>query len=301
MTRHYSTVCHERQLPVLLASMRRHCGDFRLHVLCWDFDGHDTGIVGNDVEFWPREMFLHAHPELDPIRLPGPPRSPVDTVATVRWAYFADVMESNGEPLTWLDGDIHFFSSPEPLYDELTAAGARFAVSPHRIPPRAAGHPGVCHETHAQYGLFNAGLGWAADPAPLLEMAEATRAWSYTEVRPHPDDGLPDFGDQGALERIACQRGAHVIEHPGVNLAPWNVHRAHLRSFTPPGGPPLPASYPVVGHPQQPVIAYHFSSLRLNAAGDVVQMANPCYEISPWQAAVLYEPYLAAVRAAAAG
>jgi hypothetical protein len=54
MTRHYVTACLAEQLPVLLASMRRHCAPFRLHVLAWDFDPHDWPVLGPDVEITPR-------------------------------------------------------------------------------------------------------------------------------------------------------------------------------------------------------------------------------------------------------
>lgn len=291
MTRHYATVAHAHQIPVLLASMRRHCGDFRLFVLAWDYDPP----LGSrpDVGFARREDFLHHHPDLEPSRLPGPPRLPINIIDTVRWAFFADVMEATGEPLTWLDGDQWFFSSPEPVYAELGAAGARFAVSPHRIPPRAAGLPGACLETHRCYGLYNSGFGWAADRAPLLEMAALTREWSYSAVRARADGGW-DFGDQGHLERVAARHGAHVIQHPGVNLAPWNIHDVRLTERS---GLLLVDLWPVVDC--RLLVTYHYSSMRFADFGDrVLQYADPGYEINDHQKALIYEPYAQAVRAA---
>src|SRR5262249_31004536 len=147
-----------------------------------------------------REDFLARHPEYAADRLPGRPRSSVDTVATVRWQFFCDVMEETGQPLTTLDGDLWFWSSPEPMFEEIGGSG--FAVSPHRIPPGSARLPGVTLETHRRYGLFNGGLAYFADLPPAREMAARTYEWSYTEVI-----GLPNgqfmFGDQGHLERVA--------------------------------------------------------------------------------------------------
>lgn len=296
MTRHYATACRARELPVLLASMRRHCRPFELHVLCWDYVAPAT-MCDHDarVSFQTRTLFLNRHPGYAPDRLPGQPRRPVDEVVTMRWRFFADVMEATGEPLTTLDGDLWFWSSPEPMFAEIPA-GAPFAACPHRIRPASAGMPGVTLETHRVYGLYNTGLTFWRERAPLLEMAALNREWSYTEVVPRPGR-RPLFGDQAHFEDLAERHGAHAIAHPGVNLAPWNIHGAHLRSFTPPGGPPLPPSYPVVDHPAQPLIVYHYSSLRLNAAGEVVQLANPCYELAPWHVSLLYDPYVAALRA----
>jgi hypothetical protein len=211
MTRHFVTACLAEQLPVLLASMRRHCAPFRLHVLAWDFDPHDWPVLGPDVEITPREAFLAAHPECAPDRLPGPPRSALEIACTVRWTFLAGVMERTGDAVTLVDGDVHWFSSPGPMFVEI--GGAAMAVSPHRIPPAAAGLPGVTLETHRRYGLYNAGITSFADPAPAHEMAELTRQWCYAEVRTL-SDGREVFFDQGWLEDVACRHGAHIIQHP---------------------------------------------------------------------------------------
>jgi len=283
--RHYATVCKREQLPVLLASMHQHCDDFALHVLAWDYE--TVGNWGSYIHITTRADFIARHPDFEPSRLPGPPRSPVDTVATVRWQFFADVMAEIGQPLTTLDGDVWFFSSPEPVFAEI--GRAPMAVCPHRIPPAARGLPGVTYETHWIYGEFNSGITYWADPAPLAEMAALTREWSYTEVRRHPVDGRPDFGDQGALERVARRHGAHVIAHEGFNVAPWNLHNQRLAK----------AVYDnAVYFGPEPVVGFHFSSLRLAPDGSAAQLANADYEVerAPGAVELIYEPYLAAMR-----
>jgi hypothetical protein len=290
MTRHYATAPREREFATLVASMDRHCWPYTLHVLCWDWwpakrpPPHITCVS--------REAFLRARPEYAPERLPGPPRRPVDQVCTARWRFALGVLDLTGEPVTLIDGDQWFFSSPEPMFAEIPA-NAPLAVSPHRIPPRAAGLPGVCLETHAQYGEFNGGFSFWRDPAALAEMAAATHAWSYTEVRQHPVDGLPDFGDQGSLERVARRRRAHVIQHPGVNLAPWNIHGVKLIERS---GMVLVDRWPVVDC--RPLVTYHFSSLRLTPDGTPSQLADPHYEVerAPGAAELVYRPYLRALR-----
>jgi hypothetical protein len=61
-----------------------------------------------------------------------------------------------------------------------------------------------------------------------------------------------------------------------VNLAPWNIHTHRLATFD------VDGEVMVDG---QPLIAYHFSSLRLNPDGTVRQLADWPYEIerSPWR------------------
>ncbi|MES2339329.1 MAG: hypothetical protein V4537_14640 [Pseudomonadota bacterium] len=285
MTRHYATVCRDWQLPILLASMRRHCGDFLLHTLDWDWAPRRPleSPAMPEVSYTPRIAFLDRHPEYSPDLLPGPPRRPVDEVVTMRWRFFADVMEATGEPLTCIDGDLWFWSSPEPMFVEIGAAG--LAVSPHDIPRATAGLPGVTHETHRRYGLWNAGLVYMADPSVAEEMARLNREWSYTEVRERAD-GDYDFGDQGHLERVILRRrpektmaGVHSIQHPGVNAAPWNIHRRGVSTWD---------GQVKVGH--LPLIAYHYSSFRPGA-----QLADEAYEITARQAELLYAPYIAEV------
>jgi hypothetical protein len=286
--RHYATVCHARQLPVLLGSMRRHCGDFMLHVLAWDYD--PWLMTEPEVVFTPRWKFLAAHPDLEPSRLPGPPRRPVDVVATVRWTWYADLMAEIGGPLTMLDGDVWLMSSPEPVFAEI--GRAPMAVTPHRIPPHSRGLPGVTLETHGCYGRHNAGWVYAAIPQPIQEMAAATYLWSYTEVVERPGR-RPLFGDQSALEDIAERYGAHEIAAP-VNVGPWSAHNAPLAR----------GMYAdAVFYGGRELVAYHFSSLRLAPDGTPAQLANPCYEVerAPGAAELIYAPYLAAVRAAAGG
>ena len=159
-------------------------------------------------------------------------------------------------------------------------------MSPHRIPPKKLGRPGATFETHRQYGLYNTGLVYLADPAIAEELAALNLGWSYTELRTLPD-GRVVFGDQGWLELVADKCHAHVIEHLGVNVAPWNVHahpleiRHDSRIYV--GGKPL--------------VCYHYSSLHLGPDGTVAQLADPGYAMTAGQAKIFYAPYLEVLRA----
>jgi hypothetical protein len=281
VTRHYATVCHESQVGILSSSMERHCGEFVLHVLAWDWEPRFE-IPG--VHVVRREMFLARHPDYAPERMPGPPRSPIDLAVTARWRFFADLVADLGEPLTTLDGDIWFWSSPGSMFEEIGAA--RLAVSPHRIPPKKLERPGVTFESHGKYGLYNTGLVYLADPAIADELAALNLGWSYTALRTLPN-GRVVFGDQGWLELVVEKHGAHVIGHPGVNVAPWNVH-AHPFELRDDG-----RTY--VG--DKLLVCYHYSSLRLNPDGSVGEIADTGYAITAEQVRIFYEPYLRVLRA----
>jgi hypothetical protein len=273
MTRHYATACRGAELPVLLASMRRHCRPFVLHVLAWDFDPFAWPCLDPDVEVTPRLAFLRRHPDYAADRLPGPPRSTIDTACTARWRFVADLVHDLGEPVCMVDGDVWFWSSPEPMFDEV--AGAYCAAATHGFPQAALRLPGITYESHRKYGLYNAGLTYWSEGMAAESMAAMTREWSYTELRDR-GDGSVMFGDQWALEKVMGSFG-RAIRHPGVNLAPWNVHTRRIEDRF--------GDILVNG---QPLIAYHYSSFRRGGSN---QNADPHYEITPEQARILYEPY----------
>jgi hypothetical protein len=285
--RHYATACREHQLPVLVASMLRHCQPFVLHVLCWDFDlkpmwsrGLAPRDSGTEIHRTGRAAFLAEHPDYRPDRLPGPPRRPVDEVVTMRWRFFADVMAATGQPLTCIDGDLFAFGPPDDIFDEI--GDARCAVLPHAFAPAAAGLPGVTLESHRRYGLWNCGLAYMADQAIALEMAALNREWSYTEVRARADGGW-DFGDQGHWERVAARHGAHVIANPAGAPGPWNIHTQALE-----------VRDGVVFFGDRRLCFYHYSSMRLGQDG-AVKIADQGYEITEKQRRILYDPYLEAL------
>lgn len=278
--REYLTVCRATQFLPLLRSMVRHCTPFYLHVLNWDWS--PDIFAGRlpygdfDIEFWPRAEVENIHPRLrEP---PGPPRRTINLIDTARWHLMRTIL-ARGEagPITYIDGDQWFWSSPEPVYAEIGAA--RLAVSPHRIPEKSAGLPGVSLETHRRYGLFNSGACFVADAAIAAEMADALHLWSYCEPTKLPD-GSWLFGDQGALERVAMRVGAHVIQHPGFNVGPWNIHRHRITR----------AHDGAVFVDGSPLVTYHFSGLQFGG-----RLAGPQYAITPEHERILYHPYLRAL------
>jgi len=271
--RRYVTAAREWQVRPLLRSMQRHCRPFVLHVLAWDWPAPWEGISRQGDGAWldmvPREAFLARHPGLLP--LPGEPRRPTDEVCSIRWTFLAEVMRVTGQPVTAIDGDLWFWASPEPVFEEIGAA--KMAVSPHGFAPAAVGLPGVTLESHGQYGRYNGGWVYFADQAPAAALAELCRGWCRTGFLDWRGRRL--FGDQGWLEVVAENFGAHAIRHPGLNVAPWNVHR-----------------YPLPGYDgPQDLIAFHYSSLRFDGHR-VAQLANPEYAITDEQARRFYAPYV---------
>jgi hypothetical protein len=199
-----------------------------------------------------------------------------ETVCSVRWTFVVDVMEETGQAVTMVDGDQWFWSSPEQLFEEIGDAGC--AVTPHAFPMEVDGKPGVTFETHRKFGLYNGGWVYFADVRSARLLAELARAWCYIGFREH--HGRTYFGDQGYLEILVEDHGAHVVRHPGVNVGPWSVHGRDLEQRD--GG---------VWFGGRPLVSYHYSSFREDG-----QIASPGYEITARQARILYDPYVNELR-----
>ena len=150
--------------------------------------------------------------------------------------------EPDLDVLTYVDGDLHFSSSPAPMFAEL--GDRSILVTPHRTPG----------DDDNSTGLYNAG--WitfrndAVGNAALDWWRERCLEWCY-------DRGEPGrYGDQKYLDQLPARfGGVQECESPAVGLALWNesAHTVELAA----DGPPL-----VDG---EPLVYFHHSGLRVSA------------------------------------
>ena len=144
MTRHWVTYAdgnYLNRLKVLHASMVRHCGDFCMHVLAWDDEVEAWAHVTLGVLCISAELFIARHPSFDRRNLPGPPRTMVEHYWTCGPLWIGDVMEATQGPVTYVDADVMFYGSPEPVFAEIGDAPA--AVLPHNFASADRGLPGL--------------------------------------------------------------------------------------------------------------------------------------------------------------
>jgi len=144
-----------------------------------------------------------------------------------------------GELLTYLDADLYFFSSLQPVYDEIGAAPV--AITPHRF-PRALAHL-------ERYGKFN--VGWvslrndATGRACAADWAEQCAAWCFNLLE------ADRYADQKYLDAWPAQfPGTVSLTHPGINAAPWNIRDGTIT-----------AGKQGVRINKRPLIFYHFHAL----------------------------------------
>lgn len=236
LDRHYLT----RGLA-LYESLRRHCPSFDLFVLCMDGATFETlqhlaleGLRPVPFDDVADEALLEA----------AKGRTEKELSVTCKSFFTLWLLRRHAEIecLSFLDGDLFFFSNPGALLDQMGEASV--AMTEHRFPARLE------PETSRDCGVFNGG--WvcfrrdARGLACLQDWCERCLEWCFDRV----EGGK--YGDQKYLEDWPRRfDGVVVLKHKGANLAPWNVEdygvsRRNGQVF-------------VDG---APIIFYHFSGLR---------------------------------------
>lgn len=186
------------------------------------------------------------------------------------------LMENKGlDHVFWMDGDMWLFAGLGPMFDEI--GGADTAVSPHRFPPRRKG-------SELNVSVYNGGATYFKASEKGLACCREWRRqcieWDYWWSKPKPGPKLGQKGGtQGYLDDWPEKWGAHVVQHLGCNLAPWNQddpsYKYELKG----------------GHVHingQPLIFYHFQDFHPSKG----RLAGP--RLGAFVLTHIYGPYLRA-------
>lgn len=272
--RNYCTLFDENYLDrglALYESMRAHCQPFHLWVLALTPGTQETleRLALPDVTVVP----------LADIETPGllavkDGRTWQEYIWTLTAPWMLEVFRRGEmDALAYMDADTFFFSSPEPIYNEL--ANSVLGITPHRSSPRFRRYAPT-------NGLYNVGLVYARRDATALaclhEWGRLCQDWCYLRVEPGR------FCDQKYLDDWPAHWGAWPIQHKGANLAPWNqgegqyaYRQAYRRIFV----------------DSDPLLWYHFHQ-RLVPWQPV--KGAPCgYTVDPFIGQHVYAPYAAAL------
>jgi hypothetical protein len=135
----YCTYFDHNYLPRGLAlyhSLQRHAPGAELWVLCLSEACHRALLALDLPQLVAVRMadFEAANADVAATR---PSRSQIEYYFTCSPAWILFVLESNADAawVTYLDSDLFFFSSPDPIYDEMNDAA--FGIVPHRLGQRA--------------------------------------------------------------------------------------------------------------------------------------------------------------------
>jgi hypothetical protein len=226
-------------------SLVRHSPLFTLWALCLDEDAFAAvSALGSESL---RPVRLADLEQADPALLEAKKnRSTVEYYFTLSPALPRYLFERMPEieSITYLDSDLLFYSSPQPVFDEL-ALGSVVIVA-HRYPPSL--------QELTIYGTYNVAMVTFRNDGPgravLDRWREQCLEWCYDRV----EDGK--FADQRYLDSWPGLPGVRVLDHPGVDLAPWNFMQYDID---------LKADPPTVDG--QPLVFYHFQAFKAVVPG----------------------------------
>jgi len=244
VVRHFCTYFDKNYASFGLAlhtSLRRHCPDFKLWVLCLDDE---------TFEFLERL----AQPDLTPIRLAEleaaepellavkSQRSRVEYIFTCTPCLPLHVLRRDRsiDLITYLDADLWFTASPELLFDEIGERSV--AIVPHRF------SPGLEHlEENGRYNV-----GWITfrrdEPGLTCLQDWRSRCLEWCFLRHEPGR----YADQKYLDEWPTRfPGVCVLEHLGANLGLWNIRGLDVQS-----------RHGLIQVSGQPLVFFHFHGLR---------------------------------------
>lgn len=218
---YFCTYFDQHYLPrglALHASLMQHVAHFRLFILCLDRQCYrqlQARKLAN-VELILLDQLERADSALAESKHN---RSRIEYYFTCTPAFTLYVFEQFPEVdlLTYVDADMYFFNDPAPAFREIGAASV--AITSHRYAPQT--------RDLYEYGEYNVGwLSFRRDTnglACLRWYRERCIEWCYDRL----EDGR--YADQKYLEDMpALFSGVVVLNHPGVNTAPWNLANYHF-------------------------------------------------------------------------
>lgn len=178
--------------------------------------------------------------------------------------------------LSYIDADLYFFSSVQPIFDELGSQSV--LIHKHNFPPRYA--------AAAINGIYNVGLLCFRNDAEgrnvLGWWRERCLEWCYDRC----EDGK--MGDQKYLESFASLTDRLVVsDNPGVGVAPWNFSGYRLGDNS---------EVPTVNG--MPTVFFHYHSAAYVAPGCLAPVTDLTYLCTQDMLRVYAAPYLDALDAA---
>lgn len=270
-THQYCTYFDSNYLPrgiAMIRSLRRHDPSAHIHVLCLDDATYDVMASSNEnVSLIHIDELLSADPEF---ALARENRTQIEWYFTATSCLVNYITQKNPniQNLYYLDSDLYFYSSIQPLLDESKNASAQ--VIEHRFSPQM--------QHLLVYGRFNVGwIGFSTTDEGLSLIKNYRNLcidWCY--------DKLEDerYGDQKYLDQWPKNYPNCVVSaHRGANVATWNIT-----------GRTLSVRSDDFYIDEDPLIFYHFQGVARMKSGNYVVKGDPLNFDNYFE--LLYAPYL---------
>ena len=200
----------------MLKSLEKHSNNYHVFVLCLD---EFTEHIIQKLNLSHVSCIFLNNIETDELVAAKNNRTPTEYCWTLASCFTFYIFENftEVELLTYLDADLLFFSSPEPIFGELE--GASIGITEHRFSPRLK-HLEVNGKYCVQWVSFRRdedGMGC------LKKWRRQCVEWCYYKLE---EDRM---GDQKYLDKWADEfSGVHNIKNLGAGTAPWNFDQYRI-------------------------------------------------------------------------
>lgn len=229
----------------MLRSLLRNCPSAHVHVLCMDHETqkilkqlalpHITSISLDEVE---DQILLEVKQK----------RSIAEYCWTLSPCLPWHVLKVNPEinAITYLDADLYFYSSLQPLFDEI--GNASIAIIEHRFPP-----PLKHLELRGRFCVEWVGfLRNEEGLSCLARWREQCIDWCYYRLEENR------MGDQKYLDSWPTDfQSVHILQHPGGGVAPWNYSQYEFGLD----------ENGIIRIDGKPLIFYHFHQMQILSNG----------------------------------
>lgn len=177
---------------------------------------------------------------------------------------------SNLKLLTYLDADLYYYSSPEPIYKEFGKKS--IMLIPHR-------HSSEYEDLEKVHGKFNVGMLIFRKDREGLACLKYWRKrcieWCYCRREPKK------YGDQFYLNDFPKMfKNVYILQNKGANVAPWNVSSYNIKKI---GGQ--------IFIDEVPLIFYHAATLQIYPNYKFKPIVNPLFKVSPAKIKIIYPQY----------
>lgn len=216
-TEHFVTLFNHKFLPMGLAlheSLCRHASPVHLWIVCMDelVEAQLAALALEHVTLLPlREI---ETPELLAVK-PGRSAGEYCWTLTPFTCHAVMTRCAEAKRVTYVDADLFFFRSPQPMFRELEASGKGMLITEHHYDP-AYDQSEASGRFCVQFMTFDRSAG-AQEVATWWQ--QRCIEWCYARHEPGR------FGDQMYLDRWPGLFGEHVhiLQNNSCIFAPWNV------------------------------------------------------------------------------
>ena len=257
---------------VLYNSLVQHLSSFHLYVVCFDGITYDQLKKMNLPNMILISLTEFEDSELLKVK-------PTRTVAEYCWTstpslpYYIFNHHPDIDDITYIDADIMFFSSPQPIFNELE--GKSVLITPHRYTPKydRSSISGIYCVQFVTFKRDKYGfevLNW---------WCEKCLEWCYNRV----EDGK--FGDQKYLDDWPERfENVHSLSHIGSGVAPWNVQQYRVHK-----------EWNILKVDDTDVIFYHYHGFKLYTNGEIDLCVNG-HRLESDVVEYIYKPYIKALK-----